>query len=266
MLASSKKDDRGDTGEDNAVQKRRSPLSISAMTPLHPNLTSYYEETVTHDRSQEYNDEMILRKGNNEEWKDNEIEEFLQEKNKTISKNKWIGYETRANGLFSVDIAIDLEKLFTIPIVSFDRQISKKTEDKLREDGWESVTIKNIEHLQLPSEKIYAYADAIAESLINWLIKSNQSRTYSPMPVISTAISNISYKPSYAIKADTIRINGSASAKPVIDEEIEGVSLYTTPIASEYFFNDEVTINSNAIENAKKDIEKRIIDYYQNSM
>ena len=263
MLAASKKEKRND--DDGEILKRRSPLSISAMTPLHPNLASYYSETVTHDRSQEYNDEMVLRKGDKEEWRNDEIENFLQEKNKSISKNKWIGYETRANGLFTVDMAIELEKLFTVPIKLFDKEVSKKTEDKLRNDGWESVMIKNIEHLQLPPEKIYEYSDAIAQSLINWLIKSNQSRTYSPMPVISIAISDASFKPSYAIKADKVRVDGNISARLTIDENVRGVNLYTTPIANEYFFGGEITTNPNAIEDAKEYIEKEIINYYQNS-
>jgi len=102
--------------KDNITVKRRSPLSISAMRPLHPLLGGLESETepVVYDRSSRPNDHIVkvyqLDASNKRtEIPQNELENWLVSNKRNLGPKYFNpGGQTRASGLFVYDIAIDL--------------------------------------------------------------------------------------------------------------------------------------------------------------
>lgn len=261
-----------DDDEGQVSYKRRSPLSISLMNPLHPKLVSMNKELVTFNRNGIFNDDLTIRKVKKngkkektvEKWENDEIDEILKEKNELISKNKFIGPQTLVSGLFIVNMVIDIESLFTVPITLSDKQIPSEKEKELIDEGWEVIKFRGGKHIKLPINKIEEYTNALVDGLINWRISSNQSRTYDPMPIISIAVSDVGHENGYAIRSKLVQENGKISAKPVIEEGNENTKVYTTPIAGEIFLEDEINIDFKAIDKAKADIKQKIMNYYEN--
>jgi hypothetical protein len=96
------------------VVKRRSPLSISAMRPLHPKLGGLEttKENITFDRTS-YPEAHIVKVsrlvGNDkrEELSREELNEWLQSNKRTLPNRNWIPEHTRASGLFVFDLGIN---------------------------------------------------------------------------------------------------------------------------------------------------------------
>ena len=122
-------------GGENRTIKRRSPLSISSMRGLHPLLSGVDKENLSFDRSDRPNNEVIVRDEKNNILSSEQIEELLVGKDRSLSR-KWIPENKRATGLFVQDIAIDLRRLFTVSLNHLEPEISKETEELLREKGW----------------------------------------------------------------------------------------------------------------------------------
>ena len=98
-------------GKDKAV-KRRSPLSISAMTPLHPLLASVPKENISFDRSDKPNvHKVVVRDANDNTLTDEQVSNFLNGSDRSLYR-KWIPDNNRATGLFTYDVAIDSRRLF----------------------------------------------------------------------------------------------------------------------------------------------------------
>jgi hypothetical protein len=89
--------------------------------------------------------------------------------------------------------------------------------EKLENDGW--IKSKNVfgSCLVLPKEKRDALIPVLANSLINWRITSNQSRTFSLMETLAVAISTNANKIAGAIRAKLDEDSETPAAKPVID-------------------------------------------------
>jgi hypothetical protein len=110
--------------------KRRSPLSISSMRGLHPLLAGIDTENVSFDRSDRPNNKVIVRDEKNNILDNNQIEELLEGKDRSLSR-KWIPNNTRAVGLFVQDIAIDLRRLFCVLLNNLEPEITPETAAKL---------------------------------------------------------------------------------------------------------------------------------------
>ncbi len=243
--------------------KRRSPLSISAMRGLHPLLSGIDRENATFDRSDRPNNKIIVRNAKGGEMSEEEIADLLAGKDRSVSR-KWIPDNRRATGLFVQDIAIDLRRLFSVSLNSFEPEITEETEASLREAGW--IESENVfgKCLVAPKDVREKLIPALAESIINWRITSNQSRTFSLMETLAVAVSGNANKIAGSIRAKLMESEEN-KAEPIIEEDIDGVESFVTLSASGYVHTKKETID--ALDLAQARIETLLNEFdYENQM
>jgi len=220
--------------------KRRSPLSISAMRPLHPLLggIEYPTENLTFDRTShpEHHEVKVYwlenKKRGNQLSKE-ELNEWLTSNQRALPNRAFIQDQTRASGLFVYDIAIDLRTLFCVSTNKLEPELFPNIEEKLRNEGW--IPGKNIfgNCLICPKEKRDEIIPALAHALIDWRITSNQARTFCLLETLAVAISNNANQIAYAIRGELRNDTERQQASPKIDETSKA-ELYITPLASGY--------------------------------
>ena len=237
------------------VYKRRSPLSISAMRALHPYLANVPEENITFDRKERMNTQVIvkLKEGDNyRELSEEEIIQFLENREKHTSlTSKFIQNQRRATGLFIQDIAIDLRRLFCVTLNQYEPEITEEIERQLRENGWVESTNVFGNCLVAPRELRIRIIPALAYSIINWAITSNQSRTFSLMETLAISISDNANRIAGSIRAK-LSEEEDEKAIPVIEEDLEGVRTFVTLSASGYVATR--TENNAALDNAEREL------------
>jgi hypothetical protein len=220
--------------------KRRSPLSISAMRPLHPLLggIEYPTENLTFDRTShpEHHEVKVYwldNKKRGEQLTSEELNSWLTSNNRNLPNRAFIQDQTRASGLFTYDIAIDLRTLFCVSTNKLEPELFPQIEEKLRAEGW--IEGKNIfgKCLICPKDKREEIIPALAHALINWRITSNQSRTFSLMETLALAISDNANQIAYAIRGELRDDTERPTASPRIDETTKA-NLFITPVASGY--------------------------------
>lgn len=220
-------------GKEKAV-KRRSPFSISAMTPLHPLLASVPKENISFDRSDRPNvHKVVVRDANGNVLTDEQVSIFLNGSDRSLYR-KWIPDNTRATGLFVYDVAIDLRRLFCVPTNQLEPEITSDMVETLKNDGWKVVNTVFGECLLMPKEQRDKIIPAIADALIDWHITSNQARTFSLMETLAIAISDNANTLAAAIRAKLIDGDNDSKpkAKPIIDEHAGAATYVTLPCAS----------------------------------
>ena len=239
--------------KDEITVKRRSPLSISAMRPIHPLLAGTDEENLTFDRSDKPDLHPVNVRLGDKLLTDEEIEEFLSTNNRTLPRRNWIPKNVRTGGLFVYDIAIDLRTLFSVSTNQHEPELSKDKIEELKAKGW--VESENVfgKCLVLPKEEREKVIPALASALLNWRITSNQARTFSLMETLAVAISDNANKLAGAIRAKLIEDGEKPKAKPIIDETA-GADVFVTLPCSNYV----VTINESA--DALDRAEQSLID------
>lgn len=252
-------------GKEKAV-KRRSPFSISAMTPLHPLLASVPKENVSFDRSDRPNvHKVVVRDANGNVLTDEQINNFLNGSDRSLYR-KWIPDNTRATGLFVYDVAIDLRRLFCVSTNQLEPEITSDMVEKLKNDGWKVVNTAFGECLLMPKEQREKVIPAIANALVDWHITSNQARTFSLMETLAIAISDNANTLAAAIRAKLIDDDNETKpkAKPVIDEHAGAATYITLPCAS-YIVTE--TESADALEKAKQDLINRMLTFdYENQL
>jgi hypothetical protein len=227
--------------KDDYTVKRRSPLSISAMRPLHPLLGGLERETepVVFDRASRPNDHIVKvfnldEKGKRVEIPQEDLEKWLVDNKRNLGPKYYNGTgQTRASGLFSYDIAIDLRTLFCVSTNKLEPELFPNIEEKLREQGW--IEGSNIfgKCLICPKDKRDEIIPALAHALVNWRITSNQARTFSLMETVALAISDNANQIAYAIRGELRDDTERQQAVPRIDETAKA-DIFVTPIASGY--------------------------------
>lgn len=252
-------------GKEKAV-KRRSPLSISAMTPLHPLLASVPKENISFDRSDRPNvHKVVVRDANGNVLTDEQVSIFLNGSDRSLYR-KWIPDNTRATGLFVYDIAIDLRRLFCVPTNQLEPEITSDMVETLKNDGWKVVNTVFGECLLMPKEQREKIIPAIADALIDWHITSNQARTFSLMETLAIAISDNANTLAAAIRAKLIDGDNDSKpkAKPIIDEHAGAATYVTLPCAS-YIVTE--TESADALDKAKQDLVNRMLTFdYENQL
>lgn len=229
--------------------KRRSPLSISSMHPLHPLLVSKSKENITFDRSDRPEAHRIkVRDAQGNELSDEQIDALLAGTDRSLFR-KWIPDNYRATGLFVYDIAIDLRTLFCVSTNQYEPELSKEMIKSLEKKGW--VKSRNVfgECLVLPKEKRDKVIPALAKALVDWRITSNQSRTFSLMETLAVAISDNANTLTAAIRAKLFDEGERPSAKPIIDESAGAEVYVTLPCASYIITENE---SADALDQAVK--------------
>lgn len=224
---------------DGVTKKRRSPISFSAMRPLHPLLAGTTKENLTFDRSDrpDLHPVNVRLAGKENNLSEEEIESFLSENGRTLPRRNWIPDNLRTSGLFVYDIAIDLRTLFCVSTNQHEPEISKEMIEELKNKGW--VETENVfgKCLVLPKIEREKIIPALAKALINWRITSNQARTFSLMETLAIAISDNANTLPAAIRAKLIDDGEKQKAKPIVDETA-GADLYVTLPCSGYIVTE----------------------------
>ena len=247
-------------GKDRTL-KRRSPLSISAMRALHPLLAGTYSENASFDRSDRPNNKVIVRDEKGNELNEDEIVAFLEGKDRSLSR-KWIPDNKRATGLFVSDFAIDLRRLFTVSINSFEPEMSESTIEKLKNEGW--IESENVfgKCLVAPIELREKWIKGLAKAIIDWRITSNQARTFSLMDTLAISISDNANLIAGSIRAK-LSEEDSDKANPIIDESLGGVNTFITLQAGGYIQTKGE--KADALQKAEEHLIKLLSDFdYEN--
>lgn len=249
-------------GEEKTV-KRRSPFSISAMRALHPLLAGVNKEDITFDRSGRSNNKVIVRDPEGNSLSENDIISLLEGKDRSLVR-KWIPDRKTVTGLFVQDIAIDLRRLFCVNLNAYEPEINQATEEKLRVKGWGEA--KNVfgNCLVAPEHMRKKLIPAIAKSILNWEITSNQSRTFSLMETLAVSISDNANKLASSIRGK-LNEEHENRAIPVIEDRLDGVDTFITLAAGGYILTKSE--KADAIEQAEENITARMTDFdYKNQI
>jgi hypothetical protein len=238
---------------DGPTKKRRSPLSISAMRPIHPLLAGVDKENLTFDRSDRPDQHPVNVRMGDKLLTEEEIEAFLQENDRTLPRRNWIADNARTSGLFVYDVAIDLRTLFCVSTNQHEPEISKEMIETLKSKGWKES--KNVfgECLVLPKTERDKVIPALAKALVNWRITSNQARTFSLMETLAIAISDNANTLAGAIRAKLIDDGEKPKAKPIVDETA-GADLFITLPCANYIVTETESVD------ALKKAEEKLID------
>lgn len=251
-------------GKEKAV-KRRSPLSISAMTPLHPLLSGLPKENISFDRSDRPNaHKVVVRDANGNVLTDEQVCNFLDGNDRSLYR-KWIPDNNRATGLFVYDVAIDLRRLFCVSTNQFEPEITADMVESLKADGWKVVNTAFGECLLMPKEQREQLVPAIADALLDWQITSNQARTFSLMETLAVAISDNANTLAAAIRAKLIDDNESKpKARPIIDENAGAKTFIALPCAN-YIVTE--TESADALVRARQELIDRMMAFdYENQL
>lgn len=251
-------------GKEKAV-KRRSPLSISAMTPLHPLLSGLPKENISFDRSDRPNaHKVVVRDANGNVLTDEQVCNFLEGNDRSLYR-KWIPDNNRATGLFVYDVAIDLRRLFCVSTNQFEPEITADMVESLKADGWKVVNTAFGECLSMSKEQREQLIPAIADALLDWQITSNQARTFSLMETLAVAISDNANTLAAAIRAKLIDDNESKpKARPIIDENAGAKTFIALPCAN-YIVTE--TESADALVRARQELIDRMMAFdYENQL
>ena len=234
------------------------------MRPIHPLLAGVDSENLTFDRSDrpDYHPVNVRRAGSDKLLTEDEIETFLSDNGRTLSRRVWIPANKRATGLFVYDVAIDLRTLFCVSTNQHEPEISRDMMDKLKSKGW--VESENVfgKCLVLPEAERKKVIPALADALIDWRITSNQARTFSLMETLAIAVSDNANAIAAAIRAKLIDDSEKPKAKPIVDANAGADLFVTLPCASYIVTECE---SPDAIENAKQNLIRRMSDFdYEN--
>jgi hypothetical protein len=247
---------RAETGE--ITVKRRSPLSISAMRPLHPLLggLEQQKENLTFDRtSHPAHHHVRVRDEKGNELSREDVDALLLEHKRTLPNRIWIPDHTRASGLFVYDVAVDLRTLFCVSTNTLEPELHPNKIAGLKAAGWTET--KNVfgPCLLAPAAMREAAMPALAHALVNWRITSNQARTFSLMETLAVATSDNANHLAGAIRGQLREDTERPAAKPVLDETA-GAKLYTALAAGGYIAGAYGA--ADALEQAEQDILARL--------
>lgn len=216
----------GVVAEKTRTLKRRSPLSLSAMYPLHPTLAGTNKENVSFDRSERpHEHKVIVRDAAGRALSDDQIYEALRGTNRSLLR-KWIQDQTRASGLFVQDTVIDLRRLFTVSTDLREPELDIKDVEKLRAEGWKETRTAFGPALVCPAPRRAQLIRALAHALVYWEITSNQSRNHHPRETLAIAISTHAQRNQAAIYAKLTEDHKQADI--VISPDLPDTKLFIT--------------------------------------
>ncbi len=251
--------------------KRRSPLSISAMRPVHPLLGGIESpnenlsfDRTSHPEKHQVNIYWLDGKKRGAKLSEQELDEWLTSNKRSLPNRAFIQGQTRASGLFVYDIAIDLRTLFCVSTNKLEPELFPEIEEKLKAEGW--VEGENVfgKCLICPKEKRDEIIERLANAIINWRITSNQSRTFSPMETLAVAISDNANQITYAIRGELRDDTEKPTATPKIDETAKA-DIFVTPVANAYIKG--AVGSPEAIDKAKQELIDRMQAFdYENQM
>lgn len=244
--------------------KRRSPLSISALRPLHPLTGGVHSENLSFDRSDRPDlHKVIVKDSSGHVLSEEEITDLLADSDRSL-RRKWIQDNKRTSGLFVFDVAIDLRTLFSVSLNKLEPELSDETIELLKEAGWKESKNTFGPCLIAPQDYRESVIEALSKALLNWRITTNQSRTFSPMEVLAVALSDNANKIATAIRAKLSEDTEKQRAIPVIDDTV-GADLFISPSAEGYI--PGVNGDTKALEEAENKIKELLTNFdYENQL
>ena len=253
---------KAQSGGGNRTIKRRSPLSISAMRPVHPLLGGIHKENLTFDRSDKpHLHKIIVRDSSGKELSEDDVVAFLDGTDRSLTR-KWIPDNARATGLFVYDIAIDLRTLFCVSLNQYEPELNPEIIEKLKANGWVESENAFGPCLVCPSEDRERIIPALAKALVNWRITSNQARTFSLMETLAVAVSDNANRLAGAIRAKLVEDSEKPKAKPIV-EEVPGVELFVTLPCAGYIVTTNESVD--ALDMAEASLIERMMAFdYEN--
>lgn len=256
---------------DKMTVKRRSPMSISAMRPLHPLLGGLERETeaVVFDRSSKPENHVVkvyqIDGKKRTEIPQEELADWLVSNERSLGPKYYNGNGmTRATGLFVYDIAIDLRTLFCVSTNKLEPELFPEIEEKLKKEGW--LESKNVfgKCLILPKDQRERIIPALAHALVNWRITSNQARTFSLMETLAIAVSDNANQIAYAIRGELRQDVDRQAAIPKIDETAKA-DIFVTPSCSGHVLG--AVGSASAIDNAEQKLINLMMAFdYENQV
>lgn len=260
-------DQEGDETEAaDRTYKRRSPLSIGAFTPIHPLLADTPEEGImTFDRRDDPNSTVaFIDKDGNSIEKD-ELISIILNANQPPSKLSLIGKKgekkKRVDGIFSLDVCIDLSRLFSVSIMEPEPEVSPEVQKKLRDAGWKD-SKTGVPSLIAPKEVREKIINSLPEALFNWKIDSNQARNFGIGDTIAIAISQNANHIVNTLRADiNYDENGNEVAEFVVDDEVIGDGLFVSKSAGQERINYP-NKSGLAVDNAMSYLQKLLSEYH----
>jgi hypothetical protein len=239
--------------------KRRSPLSISALRPLHPLLGTLSRENLTFDRSDNPERHPVrVRDSQGNQLAEAQIADFLKTHTRTLPRRTWVPDQTRSSGLFVYDVAVDLRTLFCVSLNQHEPELHPDIIAKLRNDNWKESRNVFGKCLICPKERREEIINALAHGLLNWRITSNQSRTFSLMETLAVAISDNANKVAAAIRAKLSEESSQSKAIPVIDDTV-GADLFIALPCEGYISG--ASGSANALEQAEEKLRSLLMSY-----
>ena len=238
--------------ESESVVRRRSPLSVSAMTPVHPELVASYNETLVLDRREDPDDrhEVRLTDANGNEVEN--IPSFLEENNigKGATRLQFtdVNRNKRTGGLYEYVVAVDLERLFAVPTREFDPELPPELREDIEAEWPTAESRKGEEFFVLPKEEREKLIPVLARALVNWQVTSNQSSTFSMQTNFATVIADDA-----SILANAVYVERGQD-NPLVVEDIEGV--YLSNQARSFVEAGEFSVD--AEQQATREIEERL--------
>ena len=224
---------RAESGQQ--IIKRRSPLSISAMRPLHPLLGRLdTPETITYDRSDRAAHHPVrVRNEAGEELSEQAVADLLAPTGRNLVKRLYLPDQTRTSGLFVYEICVDLRTLFCVSTEASDPELTPEIREKLLAAGWTRTVNTFGPALLAPAELRERVLPALAAALLTWRITTNQARTFSLMETLAVAIGDSADEVAGAIRGRLLSGTERPSAQPVLDPNT-GAQLFTTLSAESY--------------------------------
>ena len=239
--------------------KRRSPLSVSAMRPLHPLLANVSRENITFDRSDNPDHHPVrVRDSEGNELSEDQVQEFLKSVGRVLPRRSWIADQTRSTGLFVYDVAIDLRTLFAVSMNEHEPELNTEIKERLKSSGW--IESENFfgTCLICPKSRRDKIIDALAKGLINWRITSNQARTFSPMETLAIAISEDANTISQSIRARLSEESARPAVVPVIDQSSNSKIFISSTIEG---YLQGISGTSDALESSVNEIREYLLEF-----
>jgi hypothetical protein len=232
--------------------KRRSPLSVSALTPLHGTLTTTTEEVLTVDRRDDPADRHTIAVVDRNGDSVDDVDAFFAERDRVATRHQFTDKQRnkRLTGLFEYVVAVDLTRLFAVAKRVQDPELADDVRDALQDAGWP----EDDDAFYLPNSDRERLIPALARALIEWRVTSNQQRTFSLQNNLATVITRHAGQAANAIYVT----QEDERATPHV-EAIDGVSLYLTNEARALF--DEGPFAADANQQAIDELTDAIQTY-----
>jgi hypothetical protein len=237
--------------EDEDTIKRRSPLSVSALTPLHGDLANVTDEVLTLDRRDDPEDAHTIEVTDSEGNRVEDLDEFFEGK-RPPTRHQFTDRSNnrRITGIFEYKVAVDLSRLFAVAKRKTDPELKDHLREDLREEGWP----EDDDYFYLPREQREEAIPCLARALVEWQVTSNQQRTFSLQSNFATVVTRNASLAANAMYP--YRQNGDVEPRV---EDLDGTKVFLTNEAQQFIDGTGFSgrANQDAIDHLTQQLQSR---------